>query len=922
MNAFLLLAVSVAAAQQLPLDPAVRKGVLPNGFTYYIRHNTEPAKRAQLYLVVKAGSILETDEQRGLAHFMEHMSFNGTKHFPKNKLVEYLQQSGIRFGADLNAYTGFDETVYQLPIPTDNRELFNNGLQIMRDWAQDATLDPEEIDRERGVVIEEKRLRKGADQRMQDKSFPVMVNHSRYADRLPIGTEEVLTTFTPAVIRSFYRDWYRPDLQALIVVGDIDVKEVEKLVRAKFGDLKKPVVQKPRTPYSIPLKGKNQFISITDPECPQTVVQMMTKRRMQPVKTVSDYKRGLVTNLFSYMLSARLGELSQRPAPPFRQLGGTVSAFPGGLEVLNIQLAARDNELKEGFSAAWTEIARIKRFGFVASELERAKTSLLTTTASRLREKDKINSAELVAEYQQHFLYGHAAPGLDAEARLAEELLPSITLDLVNAAAKDWMKEADRDMVIFAPESASAQLPAEETLNRWIAAIEAQPITAYEDKTATGSLLPSLPAPGKIIAERSIPEIGVTEYTLSNGAKVVLKPTVFKNDEIHFNAFSWGGTSLYSDADFQSAANAAGIAGSSGIGNYDPVSLPRMLNGKLLSVMPFIGETSEGIRGGASVKDFETGMQLIYLYFTSPRRDTVVFNNIIRQSEQMLANRYNEIQHVFADTVAAVLGNYHHRRTAPTPEKLKQLELDKALRIYRERFANAGDFTFFFVGSFNVDTIRPLLEQYIASLPGQPEREVARDLGIRTPKGAITKTIYKGKEDKATVQLTFSGDLSFSAETNMQLTALKEVLQFRLLERLREMEGGIYTPSVRLGIGRVPAVRYSISIHFGCAPANVEKLIAATFDEINKLKKDGPPANDLSKYKEEGKRQFELAVRDNGFWAGSLLEAYANGEDPRQILQQGQRLEQLSCAGLQEAARRYLNREQCIQFIWLPEKGQ
>ncbi|WEK36081.1 MAG: insulinase family protein [Candidatus Pseudobacter hemicellulosilyticus] len=919
-HALFLLPVLDAAAQNLPLDTAVRKGVLPNGFTYYIRHNAEPAKRAQLYLVVKAGSILETEEQRGLAHFMEHMSFNGTKNYPKNKLVEYLQQSGIRFGADLNAYTSFDETVYQLPIPTDNKELFNNGIQIMRDWAQDATLDPEEIDRERGVVIEEKRLRKGADQRIQDKTFPILVNKSRYADRLPIGTEEVLNKFTPATIRAFYKDWYRPDLQALIVVGDIDVKEVEKMVKAKFSNLKKPSVVKPRTVYTIPLQGKNQFITVTDSEYPQTVVQLLMKRKVSPVKTVADYNTAIVNSLFSQMLAARLGELSKKPNPPFRQFGGGISSLFGGVNALSLQLVARDNELESGFAAAWAEIARIKRFGFVASELQRAKTNILTSMTSRLKEKDKINSSDYVSEYQANFLSGSAAMSVEAEVKLIQEILPAITLEAINTRANEWLKETDRDIIVTAPESAKASLPAELTVNNWIAAAEKQTLTAYQDNAADGSLLPSLPPAGKVTATKTISEIGVTELTLSNGARVILKPTTFKNDEISFMAYSHGGTALYSDADFQSAANAAGIMASSGLGSYDPIAMPKLLNGKLVQVMPFIGETAEGIQGGSSVKDLGTALQLIHAYFTVPRKDTVVFNNIIRQSEQAITNRYGNIRNVFVDTVSAVMGNYNVRRTGPTLDKLHQIKLDRAYNVFRERFANAGDFTFFFVGSFQVDSIRPLLEEYIGSLPGTAVKETPKDLGIRAPKGNITKTVYKGKEDKASVQMSFTGDFDFSPENAVQINALKEVLQFRLLERLRETEGGVYTPSASLQVSKLPVGRYNLGVSFGCAPANVDKLIAATFDEIKKLQQDGPPATDLTKFKEEEKRQFELALTDNGFWMGYIVDAYVNEQDPKRVLNQDKELDKVTLATIQAAAKKYLDDKNVIKFVWLPEQ--
>ena len=903
----------------LALNPQVKTGKLKNGFSYYIQKNVEPKNRAVLYLVVKAGSILENENQRGLAHFMEHMSFNGTKHFPKNELIEYLQKSGIRFGADLNAYTGFDETVYQLPIPTDNQQILKNGMLILRDWAQDACLDPEEIERERGVVLEEKRLRAGARQRVQDQTLPSLLNYSQYVKRLPIGTEEVLKNFTPEVIRSFYKDWYRPDLQAVIVVGDVDVQAIEAEIKRLFANLKMPAQAKKQQSYNIALDGKNKFKTVTDPELSETTIEILVKHKEQVIRTETDFKENLIRNLFSGMFAARLAEASKRSNAPFMKLNGGFGALMGGLNVLSISLTPRKDEFESGFKAAWTEVEGINRNGFTESELLRMKQQVVAQMEASLREKDKQTSTALADQYKVHFLKGEAVPGIEREFNLVKRMLPEITLAKVNGVAKTLMKAINRDVIITAPTAEKVNLPDENTVYTWMNTVQRSVIKPYVEAKTDRGLLSKRPVNGSIVGERQIPELGLTEWTLSNGARVVLKPTDYKNDEIVFLALSKGGTSLYRDADYESAANAAGIIASFGLGDHDNISLPKVLNGKQASVKPFIGDRVEGLQGGASVKDMGVAMELIHLYFTEPRKDTALFHTIIRNSAQQINMRYTDPNNIFADTVATVLGNYHPRKSGPTLDKLRSITLDKAFNIYQERFSDAGDFTFFFVGSFNIDTLRLQAEQYLASLPAKGLKEQANDLGIRTPAGKISKTVLSGKEDKATVKLVFTGDYEFNAQNNLSLIALQEILQFRLTERLRETEAGVYTPSVQIARTKYPANRYSFTVNFGCAPANVEKLIAATLEELKKLREKGILATDLQKFKAEQIRQNELMENNNGFWLNYLSLQYLDDEDPKAFLKANETIEQLDTATLHAAAKAYLKEDNFIRFVLLPD---
>jgi zinc protease len=913
-----ILSVS-AFAQPLPLDPAIKTGKLPNGFTYYIRKNTEPKNRVQLYLVNKVGSILEEDNQRGLAHFMEHMSFNGTTHYPKNDLVHYLQQSGVRFGADLNAYTSFDETVYQLPIPSDSAALLHNGLMIMRDWAANATLDVKEINEERGVVLEEKRLGKGAQERMRTKFLPVILNNSRYSDRIPIGTDTVLNNFQKPVILKFYKDWYRPDLQALIVVGDINVDSIEIQIKKLFSNLKNPLNERPRVKYTVPLNSKNQFIAVTDKEFPYTVFEILIKHPKLPEGTRQDYYEYVKRGLFNQMLAGRISELSQKPNPPFIQAGAEMGGFLGGIDAFTVFSAAKPGQLENSFISVWQLIQQLKQFGFTETEFERAKMSYLSNLESAVREKDKRNSESLVQEYTRNFLVGESAPGIEIEYELSKSYLATAKIQDLNALCPVLITDNNRDMIIMAPQKDSASLPVESTVNGWFNEVAKTKLTPYIDKVSSEPLISDKLIGGKISSENKIEKLAVTELTLSNGLKVILKPTDFKNDEIRFKAFSPGGTSLYSDADFESASSAAGLVENMGLGHFSPSDLEKLLSGKIVSAEPYISERSEGIEGSSSPKDLETALQLVYLYFTSPRKDSSLFNNVIGQSISAIANRNSDPKSVYADTVDAVLGDHNIRRTGPTVEKLQRIDLDKSINIYKERFSNAGDFTFVFDGNFNVDSIKPLLENYLGSLPSTGQKEQARNLNIHIPPGKIEAVARKGKEPQATVRLVVSGDYKYSPETNIQITALSEILQFRILDRLREKEGETYSPRVSVSYNKYPLNRYAFTISFVCAPENVEKLIAATKDEINKMKTEGVTNVDITKFSTEETRQYELHLRDNGFWLSWLTDQSENGDDMLEVLQYPALIKQVTPASVKGAANLYLNEKNFIKLLLIPE---
>jgi zinc protease len=916
------LAGYAALAQSIPLDPAVRTGKLANGFTYYIRHNDEPRKRVELYLVNKVGSVLEDDDQQGLAHFMEHMNFNGTKNFPKNDLVDYLQKAGVRFGADLNAYTSFDETVYQLPIPTDNPAMFSNGIRIMRDWAQEATLDPTEIEKERGVVLEEERLGKGARDRMSRQYLPMLLNHARYADRLPIGKDEVLTKFKPEVIKRFHHDWYRPDLQALIIVGDVDVNEAEKLVKEKFADLKNPANEKVRTPYNVPLTGKSQLMIVTDKEETSTSLEIMMKHQAPELKTEQDYIASIKQNLFNQLLgNRRLAELSRESNPAFTGMSAGIGGVLKNVDMLSFSVSAKEGRLEQSFAQTWRVMERIKRYGFTKTELDRIKQSYLRGLQNSVNEQGKTPSTSYVKEYQRLFLNNEASPGIAWEYQFTKDHINAITLDDINTLMNAYLASKDVDVLVSAPEKDRATLPDSATVQSWITKVSKEDIQPFKEDEVTKPLLSVKPKAGKVVSKQDIAQLNITKLTLSNGVNVILKPTDFKNDQIIYGAFAPGGTSLYEHTDYDVASNAGGIMNRMGLGDFSMVQLNNLFTGKVASSAANITGRSSTIRAGAAPQDLEAALQLTYLQFTAPRKDTLMFKNTINNAIAGLTNRYASPANVFADTVSYVLGNYNYRSAAPTADRIGKITMQRAYDIYKERFADASGFTFVFVGNFKAETITPLLELYLGSLPATHQHVKPRDLGVHIPAGLIVKKVYKGTENKATVQLVFSGDYTYSPLANLQLKALGDVLQIKVLQQLREAESEVYSPQVQTSYNKYPHNRFALTVAFGCAPQNADHLVNMVEQEMNILKEQGPDADDVQKFKAQYEKNVELALKDNGFWMNYLLNQYENNEDVLQALDMDKLLKKIDAASLKQAAQVFLSGNNMITFQLLPEKA-
>ncbi|MBD3748442.1 MAG: insulinase family protein [Sphingobacteriales bacterium] len=912
------------SAPLLPKDSSVIVGTLPNGLTYYIRKNVEPKNRAELYLVNKVGSIVETDAQQGLAHFTEHMAFNGTRDFPKNDLVSYLQKAGVRFGADLNAYTGFNQTVYQLPLPTDSTAVFEKGFDILANWAGYVSFDNSEIDSERGVIIEEDRQRgKNAQERMSKQLLPVLLANSKYAKRLPLGIIDTLKSFKYETLKQYYKDWYRPDLQAVIAVGDFDVAKVEQLIKENFSDLKNPANEKTREKYTIPANQQPLVKIVTDPEFPYNVASITYKHPEEVEKTTADLKTKMMTSLINSMLGARITEIVQKGNAPFIFAQSAYGPFQGGLVDLDAFTSVAVSKDAKGLEAAVkaviSEDIRMKKFGFTETELERAKTNLQTAIDKQYKEKDKTKSAVFVQKYVENFLKGEAIPSIDFVHDFYTKNLNNLALADINKLAASFITDDNIIAIIQAPEKEKANLPSDSTYLSWIKTA-GENVTPYVDQTVDKPLMAAKPKAGSITSEKKIDAIGVTELTLSNGVKVILKPTDFKNDQILFSATSKGGTSLASDADFRSADMADQLVSSSGIADFDETQLGKLLTGKVASVNPYISTYREGMSGSTTPKDLETALKLVHLYFTAPRKDEKVFKTQMDELKTVLSNRSDQPMAVYQDTASAVLNSYKTRAQSIKIDELSQINLDKAINFYKQRFANAGDFTFTFVGNFKVDDIKTLLATYLGSLPSTGTVENFKDLGMEPVSGNITKKVYKGLEDKATVSLLYHGNYAYNDANNLQLDALKSILDIKITERLREKESGVYSPGVDVSYNDEPKPHYTMGIYFSCAAENVDKLIAAAEDEVGKLQKSGATAEDIQKFKAEEQRQYEIQMRDNGFWLSYLQDAATTGEDPTKILTYEKTLNQVTVASTKATADKYLDSNNFIKLILLPEK--
>ncbi len=903
-------------ADTLPADPAVLRGTLPNGLTYYIRANAKPEKRAELRLAVNAGSVLEDDDQRGLAHFVEHMAFNGTAHFAKHELTDFLESIGMRFGPDLNAYTSFDETVYMLHVPTDSFAVLDKAFLILRDWASGLTLEGEEIDKERGVILEEWRLGRGADARIDDKHHPVVYWGSRYGQRLPIGDPAVIEHCPHEALRRFYRDWYRPDLMAVVAVGDFDPAQIKVLIERHFADLEPPTDPREREAFPVPDHDSLLCVVATDPEATRTEVSVHVKRPRRAVVTGKDFRQRLVETLCLGILTQRLQERTTEADPPFILASAEDWPIARTKDAVVLSATVRDGGLLRGLEALLGEERRVALLGFTDTELERQKRVLLRDAERRLAERDKTDSWMWVWPCVRSFLRQDPLLDVEFRYRFMVDYLPTVTLEEVNAAFAR-LREGSRVITVGAP-SSSEPLPTEDEILGFVASLERRDAKAYSDSLPAPVLMDERPAPGRILEERFLEEVDAVEWTLSNGVRVVLKPTDFQNDEILFSSFSLGGLSLVPDSLYVPAVTATEVVTECGVGPFSRVQLDKVLAGSVVRVNPTIGSTVEGIEGSCSPRDLEKALQLVHLYFTAPRADSQAFASMLTRWEDRLKHRSLSPEQAFSDTVTVTITQYHPRFTPWTIERVREMDLGRSLAFFRDRFADASDFTFVFVGAVDPDTMRPLVEAYLGSLPDLRRGETWRDVGPTRPSGVVEKEVRRGVEKKSLVRLAFPGPFAWSVAEVHRVRSMARALQIILRERIREDLGGTYGIGVWPSIQRFPREECIVWISFGCNPDRVDELVGAVFEEIFKVQQDGPDSLTFAKVKEGQRREFERNLKENRFWLDALYEAYLNGIPLGEILAYPRLIDALTADDIRQAARERFPQGRYVKVVLYP----
>ena len=925
----LILMISITAFNQisgfdpsaaLPTDPDVTIGKLDNGLTYYIRKNELPKDRAEFYLIVNAGAILENPDQNGLAHFCEHMAFNGTKNFEKKEIINYLQSIGMKFGPEINAYTSQDQTVYMLQkVPVDIREHMDTALMILYDWASNLSFENEEIDAERGVIHEEWRTGRSAMERMSQKYNKVIFKDSKYAIHDVIGDINILDHFEYETIKNFYRDWYRPDLQAIIAVGDFDKELVKKKITELFSSIPKPQNPRARAEFEVPGHKETLVSVVTDKEAQFSTVQLYYKHDPYKEKNMGYYRDIMRNGLYDQMLNQRLQELLQSETPPFIYAYSGYTRLAKTKDAYMAYAAAKNNETLTTLKTLLIENERILKYGFTAGELERSKTDMLKNYENQYNERNKRKSDRFVWEYMSNFLEKEPIPGIENEFALAQQLIPTITLEEVNALAKKWITEENRVAVITAPEKEGVTVPTEAEVLAAINSVKNEKIEPYIDQVSNKPLIDKIPTPGKITKTDVNSRLGTLTISLSNGATVVLKPTDFKDDEILFTAYSKGGASQYSPEDIISVNMTSQVMANSGLAGFDEIELEKMLSGKIANVNPWITDLQEGFRGNSSVADIETMFQLLFLSFTQPRADQKAFGSIMNRMKGTLENAAMNPATALRDTLTVTLANYSPYRKPMTLELLATADLTKMESVYKERFADPADFTFFFVGKFDMDKMQSFIETYIGGLPANTKKEHWKDMNIRAPKGVVKKKVIRDMKDpKATVSIALTGTFDYNYTDRLALDAINDILSTRLVETIREEEGGTYGAGVYTNISHYPEGSYQLNVRFDCDPENAEKLAGIVYREIEKLRTAGPSELQVQNVKENKLKTRSEQLKENNFWLTWLSSRDFDQENPEIVFDYEKNINSLNPQLIREKAAKYYNGQNIVEVILLP----
>ena len=865
----------------LPQDPNTVVGKLPNGITYYLRHNEEPKGQASFYIIRNAGALLEEDNQDGLAHFLEHMAFQGTKNFPGKGIISTMERHGVAFGRDVNAYTTQNETVYNLSsVPTEDPTVLDTCLMILHDWSYYLTLSEEEIDAERGVISEEWRQRRDANFRMQQQMTQTVFKGSKYAERDVIGELDIIQNFKPETIRDFYHKWYRTDLEAVAIVGDFDVKDMEERVKKILSSV--PAIENPapRPFYEIPAHEEIRYCLATDPEATSSGISIIMVKEGTPaaVKATHAYlKEGLIASFFNGMIKVRLAEIMQQANPPY--MGGSIGygGFVRGYESYSINATAKPNEEAIALETILTENERAVRYGFLDSELERLKTNMLVSLESSYKEKDKTHNESYIGEMQANFLEQEPIIDVDYYYNYMKQLIPSITVEEINAQVKEWNDGKNMSIVITGPSEGVTHLTEEECL-AIMEKVKKADIAPYVDSASEASLISEDLKGGKIVETKQLPEFDAVEWTLDNGAKVVFRHADYEKDDVSLTSYSAGGTSLYGLDMLASANNAASFVGNFGLGDFDAITLGKMLTGKMANTGVSIGGLSESVSGSSTPQDVETMLQMVYLRFEKPRFDRDIFESIISRNKAMMPMMANQPQKIMQDSLQRIMSNYNERSMLFNEEYLNKISFEQIEQVYRDRIKDASDFTFFIVGNIDEETIKPLVEKYIGSIKDEEREETWKDNGVRGPKGLTERVIELDLQDpKATVITNFSKEMPYSMYNSICNSILQGVLDLRYTENIREKEGGTYGVGVSAGSSRIPYSEYSMTMQFDCDPARAEHLKTLIYAETEKLQKEAPTEEEMNKVISNMEKSREQSKNHNKYWMNALYSYYVTG---------------------------------------------
>jgi len=909
---------------KLPMDPNVRTGKLENGLTYYVRHNEEPKDRASFYIVQNVGAILENDNQNGLAHFLEHMAFNGTENFPGKGVLNYLEKYGVAFGRNINAYTNVDETVYNLSnIPTSNENLLDSALLVLHDWSNYLSLTGEEIDNERGVIHEEWRTRRSGGMRAYLEQNKVIYKGSKYAKRDVIGSLDVIDNFDHKVIRDFYHDWYRTDLQAIVVVGDVDAEKFEQKIKEMFAHIPAVKDAKERVYYDVPGNKEPIVGIITDPEVSNYKFDIFYKHKATPFqeKNLKYYRNSIIEDLYSSILGDRLNELLQKGDAPFINGWGAYYNRARKMDVYHNSVTLKEGNLLGGTETFLNEIERANRHGVVATELERAKTEMLSRIEKQYKDRNKQHNDRLVQGYKRHYLVNEPVPGIEFEFEAMKKLLPGISADEVNAFSKKWMTKENVVITFTAPEKEGIELPTEAQLLSLVEKVKNADLKPYVDKVITEPLIAEMPKAGVVKKEAKLNDFDATEWTLANGAKVVVKKTDFKENEIRLQAFSKGGNSLYGVEDLASAEMAGGFIANFGLGQFDQTSLQKLLTGKSVRVSPYIGELTEGFSGNSSVKDFETLLQLVHMYFVAPRFDKDAFTALKGRYMAYVANMGSDVNKAFRDSVSVTTTDHNPRTILFNTDMIASLNLETMKRVYQERFVDASDFTFVFVGNIDAEKAKPMIETYLGSIKDIDREETWKDTGVDYPKKDTYNHFAREMETpKTTIHIDLHGDIKYSRENSIMMDIVAELLDKRYTDVIREQEGGSYGVGVRASVDKLPREEYNLIVRFDTDPAKADKLKGIVYEEIQALFTKGVKEDDLVEAKENFIKEYQENLRKNGYWINAINHYYIYDESVLSLEDYEKMINSITKEKVEKFAKKYFAKTGKVEIVMSPKE--